>query len=204
MKAVRCRNHKACLTHVPQPAGDGVRVRIAAAGICGSDLHGYTGASSRRIPGNPMGHEATGQVVALGAGVPGEWMGKRVALFPLLACGKCDQCLDGSHHRCRNRKFLGNNVMGAMAERLSLPVKNLYPLPEATSYVHGTLTEPLAVAIHAIRLAGDLTGRTVLVAGGGPIGLLTLMAARAQGAKAAAVTVRTPERRERALAMGAA
>jgi 2-desacetyl-2-hydroxyethyl bacteriochlorophyllide A dehydrogenase len=191
---------------MPEPkAGPGEAVvETRAVGICGSDLHGYTGESSRRTPGNPMGHEATGQVVALGAGVPGEWMGKRVALFPLLACGKCDQCLDGSHHRCRNRRFLGNNVMGAMVEKLSLPVKNLYPLPEALSYVNGALTEPLAVAIHALRLAGNLSGRTVLIAGGGPIGLLTLMAARAQGAKAIALTVRTPARRELALVLGAA
>lgn len=191
---------------MPEPkAGPGEAVvETRAVGICGSDLHGYTGESSRRTPGNPMGHEAAGQVVALGPGVPGEWIGKRVALFPILACGKCDQCLGGCRHRCRNRRFLGNNVVGAMAERLSLPVENLYPLPETLSYVDGTLTEPLAVAIHAVRLAGNLAGRTVLIAGGGPIGLLTLMAAKAQGAKAIALTVRTPARRELALALGAA
>ncbi len=190
----------------PEPAagpGEAV-VETRAVGICGSDLHGYTGESTRRTPGNPMGHEATGQVVALGPGVPASWLGKRVAMFPLLACGQCDQCLGGHIHRCRKRRFMGNNTIGAMAERLTLPVKNLYPLPETISYIHGALMEPLAVAIHAVRLAGNLAGRTVLIAGGGPIGLLTLMAAREHGAKAIALTVRTPERRELARALGAA
>jgi L-iditol 2-dehydrogenase len=190
----------------PEPvAGPGEAVvETRAVGICGSDLHGYTGENTRRTPGNPMGHEATGQVVALGPGAPASWLGKRVAMFPILSCGQCDQCLGGHIQRCRKRRFMGNNSVGAMAERLSLPVDNLYPLPETMSYVHGALTEPLAVAIHAVRMAGDLTGRTVFIAGGGPIGLLTLMAAREQGAKAIALTVRTPERRELARALGAA
>jgi 2-desacetyl-2-hydroxyethyl bacteriochlorophyllide A dehydrogenase len=190
----------------PEPAagpGEAV-VETRAVGICGSDLHGYTGESSRRTPGNPMGHEATGQVVALGPEVPADWLGRRVAIFPILACGQCDQCLGGHIHRCRKRRFLGNNVVGAMAERLALPVANLHPLPEAMSCIQGVLAEPLAVAIHAVRMAGDLAGRTVLIAGGGPIGLLTLMAAREHGAKAVALTVRTPERRELAKALGAA
>jgi len=190
----------------PEPeAGPGEAVvETRAVGICGSDLHGYTGQSSRRTPGNPMGHEATGRVVALGAGVEALWLGKRVALFPLLACGRCDQCLGGRIHRCRNRRFMGNNALGAMVERLALPVANLHPLPETMSYIKGALAEPLAVAIHAVRLAGDPAGRTVLIAGGGPIGLLTLMVVRELGAKAIALTVRTPERRELARLLGAA
>lgn len=190
----------------PEPvAGPGEAVvETRAVGICGSDLHGYTGESTRRIPGSPMGHEATGRVVALGAGVPAGWLGRRVAIFPMLPCRQCDQCLGGHIHRCRNRRFMGYNTTGAMAERLTLPVGNLYPLPETMSYIHGALAEPLAVAIHAVRLAGNLAGRTVLIAGGGPIGLLTLMAVRQQGAKAVALTVRTPERRELARALGAA
>lgn len=190
----------------PDPAagpGEAV-VATRAVGICGSDLHGYTGESTRRIPGNPMGHEATGEVVALGPGVAASWLGRRVAMFPLLACGQCDQCRGGHIQRCRKRRFLGNNTVGAMVERLALPVENLYPLPGTMSYVHGAFTEPLAVAIHAVRLAGDLAGRTVYIAGGGPIGLLTLMVAREQGAKAIALTVRTPGRRELARTLGAA
>lgn len=161
----------------PEPmAGPGEAVvETRAVGICGSDLHGYTGESTRRTPGNPMGHEAAGQVVALGPDVPAGWLGRRVALFPLLACGQCDQCLAGRIQRCRKRRFLGNNVVGAMAERLALPLENLHPLPGTMSWIQGALTEPLAVAIHAVRLAGDLAGRTVLIAGGGPIGLFTLM-----------------------------
>ncbi len=190
----------------PDPvAGPGEAVvETRAVGICGSDLHGYTGESTRRTPGNPMGHEATGEVVALGPGVPASWLGRRVAIFPLLACGQCDQCRGGHIQRCRKRRFMGNNTVGAMVERLAVSVDNLYPLPGAMSYIHGALTEPLAVAIHAVRLAGDLAGRTVLIAGGGPIGLLTLTVAREQGAQAIALTVRTPERRELAKALGAA
>jgi len=189
----------------PEPvAGPGeVIVETRAVAICGSDIHGYTGENRRRTPGNPMGHEATGQVVALGEGVPASWLGKRVVMFPTLACGQCDQCLTGHSQRCRHRRFMGNNAVGAMAERLSLPLANLVPLSDGVSYPVGALTEPTAVAIHGVRQAGDLTGRTVLIAGAGPIGLLVLLAARAQGARAVAVTVRSPWRRELAVALGA-
>ena len=130
-------------------------VAVRAAGICGSDVHGFTGESTRRIPPMVMGHEATGEVVEVGAEVSPEWLGRRVILQPFLWCGTCDTCRSGRINLCRNRHFLGATIGGAMAERLVMPVRNLVPLPGALSLVHGTLAEPLSVALHAVAQVGD-------------------------------------------------
>lgn len=186
----------------PEP-GEAV-VSVRAVGICGSDLHGYTGESGRRTPPMVMGHEATGDVIALGSDAPKDWAGRRVVIQPFLACGTCDQCLSGAINLCRNRRFLGGNTNGAMAERITIPASNLLPLPEALSYVNGSLAEPLAVAIHAIRQAGALIGKSVLIVGCGPIGLLTLIAARRAGAGCVVMTDVIPKRLAIARALGAA
>lgn len=187
-----------------RPPGPGeVVMRVAAVGICGSDLHGYTGESGRRTPPMVMGHEATGVVAALGAGVPESWRGARVIMQPFVACGQCDQCRSGRSNLCRSRRFFGGSVSGAMAERLTLPLANLLPLPDTLDFAAGTLTEPLAVALHAARQAGDLRGQAVLIAGCGPIGLLTLIAARRAGARAVVMTDVITRRLETARALGA-
>ena len=170
----------------PEP-GEAI-IGVRAVGICGSDVHGYTGESGRRTPPMVMGHEATGEVIALGPGVPEHWLGKRVIVQPFLYCGTCDHCQSGQGNLCRNRRLYGATRNGAMAERIAVPVSNLLPLPESLSFVHGTLTEPFAVALHAARQAGDLTGRSVLIAGGGPIGLLILVAVTRAGARQVVVT----------------
>lgn len=178
-------------------------VDIAAVGVCGSDVHGYAGRSGRRQPGLVMGHEASGEVAAVGSGVPPEWIGRRVVIQPILSCGSCDQCRDGHPNRCRHREFLGATMDGAMAERVAVPVTNLLAIPSALSPVHATLVEPLAVAIHAVAQAGDLAGRSLLVAGSGPIGLLILMVAQRRGARVAVTTDVATDRRVLALALGA-
>lgn len=187
-----------------EPGPGEALVAVRAVGVCGSDLHGYTGESGRRTPPMVMGHEATGQVLALGAEAPAEWLGRSVVLQPILFCGECDQCRAGYQNRCRSRRFLGANAAGAMAQRLVVPVRNLLPLAENVSALAGTLTEPLSVARHAVKQAGDLTGRTVLIAGSGPIGLLTLVAARENGARAVVMTDVIAARLEAARSLGAA
>ena len=188
---------------LPTPAVGEVVVAVRAVGICGSDVHGFTGESGRRVPPMVMGHEAAGEVVELGPEVPSEWLGRRVILQPFLWCGTCDMCSSGRINLCRNRRFFGATISGAMAERLAVPIRNLVPLPDTLSFVHGTLTEPLSVALHAVHQAGDLRGKSALIAGCGPIGLLTLLAARRAGAGCVVMTDVIPARLAVARELGA-
>jgi 2-desacetyl-2-hydroxyethyl bacteriochlorophyllide A dehydrogenase len=187
----------------PKPGPGEAVVAVRAVGICGSDLHGYTGESGRRKPPMVMGHEASGEIIAVGSGVAESVMGEQVLVQPILTCGTCHECRTGHAHRCHHRRFLGGNANGAMAERFVAPLSNLLPLPDGVSPVLGTLVEPLAVGLHAARQAGDLTRRSVLIAGSGPIGLCTMIAARRFGARAVVMTDVIPARRNVAIALGA-
>ena len=188
---------------LPMPAAGEIMIAVRTVGICGSDVHGFTGESGRRIPPMVMGHEATGEVVEVGPDVSPEWLGRRVILQPFLWCETCDMCRSGRTNLCRNRRFLGATISGAMTERLILPVRNVLPLPDGLSFAHGTLTEPLSVAQHAIAQAGDVRGKSVLIAGSGAIGLLTLLAAKRAGAAWVATTDPIGRRRDAAFALGA-
>ena len=187
----------------PAPGPGELVVATRAVGVCGSDLHGYTGESGRRKPPMVMGHEVTGQVIAVGAQVDESWLGRRVVVQPILFCGACDECRAGRVNRCRHRRFVGGNTDGAMADKLAVPVTNVLPLDPSISFVDATLTEPLSVALHAVEQAGNLGGKSVLVAGSGPIGLLTLVAAKRAGARVVALTEPVAARRAVAKALGA-
>ena len=177
-----------CDWNDPVPGPGEALIAVRAVGICGSDIHGFTGESGRRIPPMIMGHEAAGEIIKLGPGVSTDWLGVKAVINPILNCGECQQCQLGYTHRCLKRRFIGGNIDGAMAERIAIPVKNLHFLPEGLGYKKATLTEPYAVGLHAANIAGDLKGKTVLVVGCGPIGLLTLVAAKGAGAKLALAT----------------
>jgi len=187
----------------PKPGPGDVLLETCAVGICGSDVHGYTGQSGRRQPPMVMGHEAVGRVVGVGDGVSPAWCGCTAAVQPIVFCAACDECRQGTVQRCRNRRFIGGTLNGAMAERLAVPAANLVPLPEGLSPVQATLAEPLAVGIHAATRAGKLSNRTVLIVGSGPIGLLVLVAVRAAGARRVVTTDLVPSRRALARALGA-
>jgi L-iditol 2-dehydrogenase len=187
----------------PVPGPGEVLVRVRAVGICGSDLRGYTGESSHRVPPMVMGHEAAGEAIALGMDVTEEVLGVRVAMRPDLVCGTCEACNTGRVNHCSTRQLIGVHVQGAMAEYVVLPVGNLLPIPEGVSFVHATLVEPLAVGIHAVLRSGEIGGRSVLIAGSGPIGLLTLVAARQLGARVVVVTDVIQRRLEVAAMLGA-
>lgn len=174
-----------------------------AIGICGSDLHGYLGESGRRRAPMVMGHEAAGRVVQVGEGVGRDWVGRAVALQPFVACGRCSACSSGATNLCSRRSFFGATMDGAMAESLVVPLANLVPLPEGMRIDHAALAEPYAVALHAVERAGDLGGRSVFVAGAGPIGLLISRAARERGAAIVAITDVNPVRLGVARSMGA-
>jgi L-iditol 2-dehydrogenase len=180
-----------------------VLVRVRAVGICGSDLHGYLGVTGRRIPPLVMGHEATGDVVAVGSGVRELRPGTRVATNTIAACGHCRPCLAGERSLCEHRRILGMNAPGAYAEYVVWPEDSLPRLPDSLSYEAGALAEPLAVALHAVNMAAIKPGDTVLIAGGGPIGVLVHLLVRIAGAGAIIVSDLHPDRLRLARAFGA-
>lgn len=177
---------------VPGP-GEAV-VAIRASGICGSDVHGYSGATGRRRIGVVMGHEAAGEVIEVGPGVTSARVGERVVLRSILACGRCDRCRHGQPNICEVRQGMGMQIDGAYAERILVPEALLVPLPDTLSYEDGALVEPLAVAMHAVNITPFELMDFVVIVGAGAIGLLTLLAARQRGAGSIIVTDRDPHR----------
>lgn len=175
----------------PEPlAPTQVRVGIKAVGICGSDLHYYrhgrVGDFVIREPLTP-GHEASGQVLEVGASVTAVKPGDRVALDPARTCGVCRYCRQGDSNHCEAVHFFGSasrypHMQGAMREQVVVQEKQCLPVPDSLSFELAAFGEPLAVALHAVRSAGSLLGKSVMVVGAGPIGALTLMAARLAGA----------------------
>ena len=161
-------------------------VKVAFAGICGSELSGYLGLNALRVPPLVMGHEFAGELVALGTAAqarnPGMALGQKVTVNPLSYCGTCDYCLRGDNHLCLLRKLIGAHRPGAFAEYVTAPAEMLLPLPAGVSLRNGALTEPAAVAVRIGEMAGRVDGEAALVLGAGPIGLLALQVLRAKGA----------------------
>ncbi len=186
----------------PEPGPGEVVFATEAAAICGSDLHGFREASSRRVPPLVMGHEAVGRIVAVGEGVDPSLVGVRVVLRPLLACGTCEPCLERRPNLCRAGRLVGRDLTGAFAERFVVPERAAVPIPEHVPAELATLTEPLANAVH-------VTGRSVregddvLVIGAGPIGALMARAAVDRGARRVLATDPVPARLELVRAQGA-
>ena len=172
-----------------------VLVRLGAGGICGSDLHYYfEGRNGSFVIREPLipGHEASGVVAAVGAGVTRVRVDDKVAVSPSHACGRCDYCRQGREQLCANMKFLGSaslfpHVQGMFQEYFVMGERQCYPVTGDISLGELAFAEPLAVALHAVHRAGDLLGKSVLITGAGTIGCLTVMAARLAGA--AQVTV---------------
>jgi threonine dehydrogenase-like Zn-dependent dehydrogenase len=165
----------------PQPAGGDILLEIVATGICGSDLHGYTGENGRRHPGQIMGHETVGRVLTDPTGTHAA--GSLVTVNPVLGCRACAACAAGVPQRCTQRRVIGvaPEIVSAFAERMTAPAHNIVPLPDGTPADVGSLVEPLAVGYHAARRGGVSGGDTVYVVGGGPIGQAVALAARRLG-----------------------
>ena len=171
----------------PQPAADEVLLRIRACGICGSDIHGWDGSSGRRHPPLIMGHEAAGEVVATGAAVTGWQPGDRVTFDSTISCGRCGYCQAGQVNLCEDRRVVGVSPAeykqhGAFAERLALPARILYRLPDALSFPQAAMVEPVSIAVHAVRRVTVRPTDTAVVVGTGMIGLLVVQALRWAGA----------------------
>jgi len=186
----------------PQPKPGEAVIRVDAVGICGSELEGYMGHSSIRKPPLVMGHEFCGTIVKLAPDVAGLAEGDRVVANPLIFCGKCDRCRQGRANICRNRQIIGIHRPGAFAEYVAVPAGNLYRVPENMEPELASLAEPLAVCLHAVKLALEPFGDAVIF-GAGPIGMLTLQAALAMGARRLLVIDKQRERLRFARQLGA-
>ncbi|WP_309119896.1 alcohol dehydrogenase catalytic domain-containing protein [Paenibacillus sp.] len=188
---------------IPKPEPDEILIRVEKAGICGSELSGYLGHNSLRVPPLVMGHEFAGTVAALGADVSAFRPGDRVTVNPLVSCRRCRSCVEGRPQLCERRAIVGVHRPGAFAEYVAVPAASAYALPGELSVDAATLTEPFACAIHAVRQAGLDPADRLLVYGGGPIGLLVLLAARAFGLERVTVMELNRNRLDIADALGA-
>jgi len=189
---------------VPAPGPHEVLVRTVAAGVCGSDLHAAHGRHPFvALPYRP-GHEVVGVVEATGSAVE-DWMpGQRVVVTPYLPCGTCKMCTSGRENLCENLQFFGCGYpQGGMADYFTLPADRLFAVPDSLDDLTAALIEPLSTPVHAVRLAGDVAGRSVAVLGTGTIGLFTIAVLRAHGAGKIVSTDPNPAKRARAAALGA-
>ena len=192
---------------VPAPSEGEVLVRILSVGVCGSDVHYYEhGRIADFVVRSPLvlGHESSGQIVEVGQGVSPARVGQRVAIEPGQPCGRCDQCQSGRYNLCPNIKFHGTPpVDGTLSEFVAVKSELAYVVPDEISDNAAALLEPLSVGIWANRKAGTQIGTSLLIAGAGPIGLVTAQVARAEGATRIAVTDVNRTRLSAALASGA-
>lgn len=195
---------------VPVPGAGMVRLRVRRAGICGSDLHYFEhGSCGAFVPTRPfvLGHEFAAEVAALGDGVDGLTVGDRVTANPARACGVCDHCKGGRGNLCRRTIMLGSASTtpptdGAFAEFVVVRADQCHPLPSGLDDGAGAMLEPLAVALHAVKRAGRVSGRRVLVTGGGPIGVLVALTAKAFGVVPVALSDVVEGRRATARTLG--
>lgn len=172
-----------------------VRVRFGAGGICGSDMHYFRHARTGDfVVTSPLilGHEVSGEIVQLGAGVDGLSVGDHVAVNPSRWCGACSRCREGRQNLCEKIYFMGSasktpHMQGGFASLFDVVPAQCVRVPKALPFAAAALAEPLAVCLHAAKRAGELDGRSVAVFGAGPIGLLTMIAARLAGAASVVV-----------------
>lgn len=187
----------------PTPAPNQVILEVANAGICGSDLHMTE--NSHTPSGLVLGHEFAGTIAAMGSAVTGWKVGDRVTALPLNACNSCEACDSGLPALCGENLFTGCylTAQGAYAQYVTARGAMLQRLPDGVSFEDGALVEPLAVGHHIVGMAEMPANASVLVIGGGPIGVAVALFARHAGARHVVVSEMSAERRARALEVGA-
>lgn len=188
----------------PQPGPGEVLIEVAFTGICGTDVHGFTGANGRRVPGMVMGHETSGRVLALGNGVTGLDEGAAVTLNPVVLPAQDVAAWRGREQQHPGKYVIGvkPDVVAAFAQRIVVPARNVVPLPAGMPLRHGALVEPLAVATHAVHRLAAGSG-PVLITGGGPIGQSVTVALRQAGVDQVLVSEPTASRRDLLTRLGA-
>jgi len=185
-----------------------VLIKISAVGVCGSDRHyfidGQIGSQIVKFP-HILGHECAGVIDEIGPAVTRVKPGDRVAVEPALSCQKCYYCVRGRQNLCLNLRFLGlpDELEGCMKEFMVMPERNVHPLGPALSFEDAVMLEPLAISLYGVKICNVQGGCSIAVFGCGPMGLLTMAAAKACGASLAFATEKVPERIEMARIMGA-
>jgi len=214
MKSVVCHGPKDLRieeTAAPAVSAGQVLIDVAAGGICGSDLHYYNdgGFGAVRLQ-EPMtlGHEVAGHVAALGDGVEGLSVGELVALNPSRPCGTCEYCREAMYNQCLDMRYYGSamrfpHIQGAFSQSLVAETWQCVKVPETTNPQEAAFAEPLSVALAAVRKAGNLMGKRVLVTGTGPIGALVVAVAKVHGALQVVATDVVDEALNRAREVGA-
>ena len=168
---------------VPEVQPDQIKVKMKRIGVCGSDIHVYHGKHPYTSYPVVQGHEVSAEVVEVGSQVTNVSVGDKVTIQPQVVCGKCYPCTHGRYNVCEELKVMGFQTTGMASEYFVTDAKKAVKLPDDMSWDHGAMIEPLAVAVHAVRLAGDMTGKKAVVLGGGPIGNLVAQTIKAMGAE---------------------
>jgi len=179
-----------------------VLVKIAKIGICGSDIHVFHGKHPFTIYPITQGHEVSGEIFEIGQDVVGLEVGQKVTIQPQVVCGKCYLCRTGKYNLCEELKVMGFQTTGAATQFFAVDSDKITALPDGMSLEEGAMIEPLAVAVHALRHAGDVKGLNVVVIGAGPIGNLVAQTAKALGAQKVLVTDISDFRLEKAKVCG--
>ena len=191
---------------IPQITENQVLMKVHATAICGTDLHicNWGDYAANRMKDLPMvfGHETAGEIVAVGKNVTGWKIGDRISVETHIPCDECFQCGIGNRHICENMKLFGVTEPGAFAEYAPVPKECIVRLDDGLSYEQGAMLEAMGAGVHGVEKA-DVKGKTVLVSGCGPIGLMVVGACRAHGAKRVIACDLFDEKLERAKAMGA-
>lgn len=172
----------------PKPRAGEVLIRIRRIGICGSDIHVFHGEHPFTAYPVTQGHEVAGEIALLGDGVTDFKIGQKVTIQPQIVCGQCHPCRHGKYNLCEQLKVMGFQAAGFAAEYFAADQGRVTLLPDSMSFDEGALIEPLAVAVHAVRRFGDVSGKKVAVIGAGPIGNLVGQVAKAQGAASVLLT----------------
>lgn len=188
---------------VVPPRPDEVKLKVAACGICGSELESFRHHSPRRPPPLVMGHEFCGTIAELGANVTGWAAGARVVSNSLVPCGQCVRCRRGDTHLCASRQIFGMHRPGAFAEYVNVPARCLIPWPDNVPAEAAALSEPMANGIHVVRMSRHLPAETALVVGAGPIGLFCQQALQVLRGSKVYVADLSPERLAVAKKLGA-
>ena len=174
---------------IPEPSlvnSNDVKIRMSVLGICGSDIHYYTqgqiGTQKVQYPFT-VGHEGAGVVVEVGNSVKRVKTGDKIAIEPAMPCWNCDQCLSGRHHTCRKLRFLGcpGQAEGCLSEYIVMPETSCFPLTGKLTTDHGSISEPLAIGVYAVKKSGEVKDLDIGIFGFGPIGMSVMLAARAKG-----------------------
>ncbi|MCS7223209.1 MAG: alcohol dehydrogenase catalytic domain-containing protein [Armatimonadetes bacterium] len=199
MKAILYRDWEdLVVTEVPEPVPNPneVLIRVGHCGICGSELECVAQRHPRRQPPLILGHEFAGEIVAVGSEVQRLSVGQRVAVHPFVVCRQCRYCRQGKTNLCEKKKLMSMHIAGAFAELVVAPEENCYPLPDGVPTSVGAMAEPVANAVHAVRLAQHILPHRVIVFGAGPIGLVCAQVARLMGALFLAIVEIVPSRLE--------